>query len=85
MRASYREVFQEDPPKSQTGQASMWNDVNILHEVGIPTVKFGLKPVTTVAFSARGSGVRSEGVNIEEYVRMAQIYALTALQICGGR
>ncbi len=59
----------------------MWNDVNIFHELGIPAVKFGIGSVAPMELSLKNVG--SEGVLIDEYVNMAKIYALTALNICG--
>ncbi|MFH1003155.1 MAG: M20/M25/M40 family metallo-hydrolase [Chloroflexota bacterium] len=83
IRAAYREVYHADPPKTETRQASMWNDVNIFNELGIPTVKFGLAPVSVVALSAKSGGISREGVSVDEYVNMARIYALTAMRMHG--
>ena len=82
IRASYKQVFNTDPPKTETQKASTWNDVNIFHELGIPSVKFGLSPVSTPALLSKNTGTRDEAVRVDEYVNMAQIYALTAMKVC---
>lgn len=83
IQTAYEQVFNTKPPQTEAQQASMWNDVNVFHEVGIPAVKFGLNPVSTVALSTKEARVGREGVQVDEYVNMAQIYALTAMRICG--
>ncbi len=82
IRASYKQLFNTEVPKTETPGASMWNDVNIFHELGIPVVKFGLAGVSRVVLSTKGTRVGREGVPIDEYVKMAQLYALTAIRIC---
>jgi acetylornithine deacetylase/succinyl-diaminopimelate desuccinylase-like protein len=79
IRAAYRQVFNAEPPQDGSG-ANMWNDVNIFHEMGIPAVKFGIGSVAPMTLSLNKAG--SEGVKIDEYVNMAKIYALTAINIC---
>jgi len=50
--------------------------------LGIPSVKFGLGPVSTPALLTKNTGTRDEAVRVDEYVNMAQIYALTAMKVC---
>jgi acetylornithine deacetylase/succinyl-diaminopimelate desuccinylase-like protein len=55
-------------------RASIWTDTNLYNELGIPAVKIGPR--------GRRSGPRAEEIEIEQMVRAAKIYALTALDIC---
>ncbi|MCW3014364.1 MAG: hypothetical protein JWO02_1456 [Solirubrobacterales bacterium] len=63
------------PPRVTVERASIWTDMNVLNEHGIPCCKFG----------PRGTrwSVRSEQVEIEEIAQAAKVYALAALEICG--
>ena len=54
---------------------SMWNDVNIYHERGIPSLKYG---PPTIRYGKR----REESLSVDHLVQAARVYALTALQIC---
>ena len=56
-------------------ECSMWRDINIFNEVGIPAATFG---------PAVGAGSFGEafGITIDDLYKTAQIYALTALDIC---
>lgn len=75
LERSYRSLYGEPTPPVTTGRSSIWTDTNVYNEMGIPACKFG----------PRGSrwSVRSEQVEVEEIHRAAQVYALTALEICG--
>ena len=58
------------PPRPIPFRSSIWTDTNIYNEMGIPACKFGL-----------GGGrwtTRSEQIDIDEIVRAAKIYALSA-------
>lgn len=71
---SYQSLFGQKPPPANTFRASIWTDTNVYNEMGIPACKFGL-----------GGGkwaVRSEQIEIEEIYRAAQVYAMTALEVC---
>lgn len=81
IRAAYKHVFNTEPPNNKNQRANSWNDNNIFHEMGIPSVKFGLLPVSTSSLSKKG-GAKDEAVQVDELVNMAKIYALTAISIC---
>ncbi len=56
-------------------ECSMWRDINIFNEVGIPAATFG---------PAVGAGSFGEAfcITLDDLYKTAQIYALTALDIC---
>jgi len=63
------------PLKPEVPQrSSIWTDTNIYNEIGIPAVKFGPR--------GRRIGPRAEELAIDDMVKAAQVYALTALEIC---
>ena len=71
---SYQSLFGKKTPAPTGIHASIWTDTNIYNELGIPACKFGL-----------GGGrwkIRSEQIDIENIFQAAQVYALTALEIC---
>jgi acetylornithine deacetylase/succinyl-diaminopimelate desuccinylase-like protein len=55
-------------------RASIWTDTNVYNELGIPAVKIGPR--------GKRIGPRNEELDIDQMVKAAQIYALTALDIC---
>ena len=66
-------LFQAKLQTEESGRASIWTDTNVYNEMGIPTVKFG----------PRGKRIhRYEELPIETMVKAAQVYALSALDIC---
>ncbi len=75
LERSYRSLYGEPTPSVTTSRSSIWTDTNVYNEMGIPACKFG----------PRGTrwSVRSEQIEVEEIHRAAQVYALTALEVCG--
>jgi acetylornithine deacetylase/succinyl-diaminopimelate desuccinylase-like protein len=71
---SYKGLFGEAPPAANTFRASIWTDTNIYNEMGIPACKFGL--------GGKKYAIRSEQIEIEDIFRGAQVYALSAAEIC---
>jgi acetylornithine deacetylase/succinyl-diaminopimelate desuccinylase-like protein len=60
---------------------SMWRDVNVLNEFGIPAVTYG--PVMSHPVSEDNVPfARAYRVKIQDLVNTAKIYALVALEIC---
>jgi acetylornithine deacetylase/succinyl-diaminopimelate desuccinylase-like protein len=72
---SYAALYDEPPPPVTVERASIWTDMNVLNEMGIPCCKFGPR--------GKRWAVRSEQVEVDEIVRAAKVYALTALDVCG--
>lgn len=76
VKDSHLFVFGDLPKPISAEHTSMWNDVNIYHEYGIPSIKYG-PPTITYGFK------REECLNTDDLLRAAQVYALAALEICG--
>lgn len=70
----HRTVVGEPTPTISTGRSSIWTDLNVYVEMGIPTVKFGPR--------GKRWTLRSEQVEIEELDRAARVFALAALEVC---
>lgn len=76
VRKAHRSIRGGDCPPVSTPEISMWRDVNVFNEVGIPAATFGF-PRKTVP------GLREKFVEIDDLVDCAKMYALIALDICG--
>ncbi len=67
--------FPEPPSEPDAPVSSMWRDLNVFNEVGIPSITYG-PPL----------GLSSEGwtyyIKTGDIARAAQLYALIALDIC---
>ena len=63
------------PPSAET---SMWRDLNVFNEVGIPSICYGpprqREPV---------SGAGNRAMKIADLVQATKVYALTAMDLCG--
>jgi len=72
---AHQRFFPEPPGEPDPPVSSMWRDVNVFNEVGIPAVTYG-PPL----------GLSSEGwkyfIKTEDVIRSAELYALIALDIC---
>jgi acetylornithine deacetylase/succinyl-diaminopimelate desuccinylase-like protein len=70
--------FPEPPAEPEAPVSSMWRDLNVYNEAGIPSVTYG-PPL----------GLSSEGwsyfIRAEDILRAARVYALIALDICSRR
>jgi len=73
IRKAHHSIFHDDPKKISSPQTSMWRDINIFNGIGIPAVTYGQSSVA-------GGGIYS--LKIEDLYKAAQVYALTALNIC---
>lgn len=65
----------EEPPPVDTPETSMWRDINIFNEVGIPAATFGMQ-------RKRASDAPERFVEIQDIVDGAKMYALVALDVC---
>jgi acetylornithine deacetylase/succinyl-diaminopimelate desuccinylase-like protein len=70
---AHRRVFGEAPAKVVGPEVSMWRDTNIFNEVGIPSATYG---------PGGGAGGGNLALELDDCVKAAQVYALTALEIC---
>ena len=64
------------PPPVSTPETSMWRDINIFNEVGIPAATFGMPRKSAPDAAERF-------VEITDIVDAAKMYALVAMEICG--
>lgn len=71
-------VFGTPPRTPPSAETSMWRDLNVFNEVGIPSICFGpprqREPL---------SGAQNRAMRVDDLVQATKIYALTALTICG--
>ena len=80
IRESYEELGHGSLPGVSSEVTSMWRDLNIYNENGIPSVTFGPKRYTDEQITPR-YGIKY--LVKEDLVKAAQIYAMAALKICG--
>lgn len=75
IETAHRRFFAGPPAEPDPPVSSMWRDLNVFNEIGIPAVTYG-PPL----------GLSSEGwsyfIEVGDIVRAAQLYALIAFDIC---
>lgn len=73
--AAHRRFFSELPSEPEPPVSSMWRDLNVFNEIGIPAITYG-PPL----------GLSSQGwtyfIKTADIIQAAQLYALIALDIC---
>ena len=62
--------FGEKPPKVASVITSVWRDVNVFNQVGIPAITYG-----------PGIALTREGVEIDEFVKATKLYTAIALDV----
>ena len=75
---AHRYVFGTEPPAPPSAEVSMWRDLNVFNEVGIPSVCYG-PPRQREAMS----GAQNRAMKISDLIAATKVYALTALALCG--
>jgi len=65
------EIFRESPKRGYPGLSSMWRDINVFNEMGIPALTYG--PTRAMM---------KTGYTVDDLLNVANIYALIALDIC---
>ena len=75
---AHRYVFGTEPPLPPSAEVSMWRDLNVFNEVGIPSVCYG-PPRQREPLSGAGN----RAMKISDLVAATKVYALTALSVCG--
>jgi acetylornithine deacetylase/succinyl-diaminopimelate desuccinylase-like protein len=76
--SAHNYVFGSEPPQPPSAETSMWRDLNVFNEVGIPSICYG-PPRQREAMS----GAQNRAMKIDDLVQATKVYALTALMICG--
>jgi acetylornithine deacetylase/succinyl-diaminopimelate desuccinylase-like protein len=76
--AAHRYVFSSEPPAPPAAETSMWRDLNVFNEVGIPSICYG-PPRQRESLS----GAQNRAMKISDLVQATKVYALTALILCG--
>jgi acetylornithine deacetylase/succinyl-diaminopimelate desuccinylase-like protein len=75
---AHRYVFGSEPPLPPSAEVSMWRDLNVFNETGIPSVCYG-PPRQKDPYSGAGN----RAMKISDLVQATKVYALTALLLCG--
>jgi acetylornithine deacetylase/succinyl-diaminopimelate desuccinylase-like protein len=76
VKRAHRQIRGTECPPVSTPEISMWRDVNIFNEVGIPSATFGFPRKTE-------PGVNEKFVDIDDLVDCSRMYALVAMDVCG--
>ncbi|HXG49934.1 MAG TPA: M20/M25/M40 family metallo-hydrolase [candidate division Zixibacteria bacterium] len=75
---AHRRVFGAEPPEPPAAETSMWRDLNVFNEIGIPAICYGpprqREPM---------SGAQNRAMRIEDLLQATKVYALAALEVCG--
>ena len=74
---AHRYVFGTEPPLPPSAEVSMWRDLNVFNEVGIPSVCYG-PPRQRDALS----GAQNRAMKISDLIAATKVYALTILNLC---
>lgn len=78
IQTAHRYIFGSEPPEPPSAETSMWRDLNVFNECGIPSVCYGpprqREPM---------SGAQNRAMKIADLVQATKVYALTALLVCG--
>jgi acetylornithine deacetylase/succinyl-diaminopimelate desuccinylase-like protein len=69
---AHHEVIGGPPGSGYPGLSSMWRDINVFNEMGIPALTYGPP-----------RAMMKTGFRVDDLLKVARIYALTALTICG--
>ena len=75
---AHRNVMGAGPPAPPAAEMSMWRDMNVFNEVGIPAVCYGPpRQKETI------SQAQNRAMKIADLVAATKVYALTILSVCG--
>jgi len=75
---AHRDVLGGDPPAPPSAEISMWRDMNMFNEMGIPAVCYG-PPRQKETISPH----QNRAMKIDDLVAATKVYALTILSVCG--
>lgn len=77
IRNAHEKIRGSEPPPVDTPETSMWRDINIFNEVGIPAATFGMPRKSA-------SDTAERFVEVGDILDAAKMYALVALEICAA-
>ncbi|HEY7064172.1 MAG TPA: M20/M25/M40 family metallo-hydrolase [Chloroflexota bacterium] len=75
---AHQALFGSPPPPPPTAEISMWRDVNMFNEVGVPSICYG-PPRQREPYSDPGN----RAVKIADLLDATKVYALAAVNLCG--
>ena len=78
VKGAHHYIFGADPEPSPPPVISMWRDLNVFNEVGIPSICYGA-PRQFEPYS----DPQDRAMKISDLVAATKVYALTALSVCG--
>lgn len=78
LEEAHRSVFGNEPPSPPSAEVSMWRDLNVFNEIGIPSVCYGPPRQKETM-----SGAQNRAMKISDLIDAAKVYALTILFVCG--
>lgn len=78
LERAHRHVFGTEPRNPPSAELSMWRDLNVFNEVGIPSVCYGPPRQKETL-----SGWQDRAMKISDLVQATKVYALTILDVCG--
>lgn len=78
LEKAHRSVFGNEPPSPPSAEVSMWRDLNVFNEIGIPSVCYGPPRQKETM-----SGAQNRAMKISDLIDAAKVYALTILFVCG--
>ena len=81
LRAAHGEAVGGTLDYAASLDMSMWRDSNAFNEAGIPAIGYG--PPVSDPGGPRGAAGVQRPVAVDDLVKLAKVFALTALQICG--
>jgi acetylornithine deacetylase/succinyl-diaminopimelate desuccinylase-like protein len=78
LTSAHLAVHGSPPPAPPTPEISMWRDVNIFNELGIPSICYG-PPRQPEPYSDSGD----RAMKVADLVSATKVYALAAVNVCG--
>ncbi|MFQ6077961.1 MAG: M20/M25/M40 family metallo-hydrolase [Thermodesulfobacteriota bacterium] len=76
---AYSKICKKKPERVPTPVTSMWRDINVFNEVGIPAITFGPPRCGKEGLDRS----QAKFLHKHDLINTAKIYALVALDICG--
>jgi acetylornithine deacetylase/succinyl-diaminopimelate desuccinylase-like protein len=76
---AHRYIFGSEPAQPPSAETSMWRDLNVFNEIGIPSICYGPPRQRELM-----SGAQNRAMKIDDLIQATKVYALTALMLCGN-